>query len=76
MIREERVYIGRAIEVVIGKRQGPRTDVEHVENIPQVAGEKSRTTPTFVEYDGDPWAYAWDANGNRRDLSQDQRYLL
>lgn len=40
---EERVYIGRAIEVVIGKRQGQRTDLEHVENIPQVVGEKSRT---------------------------------
>ena len=32
--------------------------------------------PRFVDYDGDPYLYAWDANGNRRDLGQDQRYLI
>ncbi len=32
--------------------------------------------PRFVDYDGDPSLYAWDANGNRRDLGQDQRYLI
>ena len=23
--------------------------------------------PRFTEYDGNPWAYAWDANGQRRE---------
>jgi hypothetical protein len=25
---------------------------------------------------GDPWAYAWSLNGQRRDLVQEQRYLI
>ena len=29
------------------------------------------------EYDGDPWAYVWSLNGERRDLATDeQRYLI
>lgn len=32
--------------------------------------------PTFAEFDGDPWAYVWSANGERRDLVHDQRYLI
>ena len=39
----ERVAIGRAIEAEIGKRQGRRTDLEPVENLPQVPhGTKTR----------------------------------
>lgn len=33
-------------------------------------------TPKFRTYDGDPWAYAWSLNGQRRDLVQEQRYLI
>ena len=36
---EERVYIGRAIEAEIGKRQGRRTDTELPENVPEVGTE-------------------------------------
>lgn len=32
--------------------------------------------PTTVEYRGNPWAYVWSANGERRDLNADQRYLI
>lgn len=39
----ERVAIGEAIEAELGNRQGQRTDMEPVENFPQVAlGEKTR----------------------------------
>jgi len=27
-------------------------------------------------YDGDPWAYVWSLNGERRDLVAEQRYLI
>jgi len=27
-------------------------------------------------YEGDPWAYAWSLNGERRDLVDEQRYLI
>jgi ParB-like chromosome segregation protein Spo0J len=33
-------------------------------------------TPSFTEYNGDPYAYVWTANGQRRDLGADQRYLV
>lgn len=29
--------------------------------------------PSTREYDGNPWTYVWSLNGQRRDLSQDQR---
>jgi N6-adenosine-specific RNA methylase IME4 len=33
--------------------------------------------PRFVHFDtGDPWAYVWSLNGERRDLTADQRYLI
>lgn len=32
--------------------------------------------PRFKTIDGDPFAYAWMANGERRDLVADQRYLI
>jgi N6-adenosine-specific RNA methylase IME4 len=33
--------------------------------------------PRTEEYDGNPWQYVWDLNGNRRDLQSDeQRYLI
>jgi hypothetical protein len=32
--------------------------------------------PTTKDFDGDPWAYVWSLNGQRRDLVQDQRYLI
>jgi N6-adenosine-specific RNA methylase IME4 len=32
--------------------------------------------PLTRNYDGDPWAYAWSLNGQRRDLVQEQRYLI
>ena len=32
--------------------------------------------PQCIDYVGDPFAYAWSANGQRRDLVQDQRYLI
>jgi hypothetical protein len=28
------------------------------------------------QYDGDPWAYVWSLNGERRDLVNEQRYLI
>jgi N6-adenosine-specific RNA methylase IME4 len=33
-------------------------------------------TPKTRNYDGDPWAYAWSLNGERRDLVAEQRYLI
>ena len=32
--------------------------------------------PATREYSGDPWQYAWSLNGNRRDLIDEQRYLI
>jgi hypothetical protein len=31
--------------------------------------------PRFTEFDGNPWDYAWSLNGQRRDLSDEVRYL-
>ncbi|MFO7785245.1 MAG: ParB/RepB/Spo0J family partition protein [Desulfatiglandales bacterium] len=33
-------------------------------------------TPKTRSYEGDPWAYAWSLNGQRRDLVDEQRYLI
>jgi N6-adenosine-specific RNA methylase IME4 len=33
-------------------------------------------TPTFVTFDGNPWEHAWTLNGIRRDLVDEQRYLI
>lgn len=33
-------------------------------------------TPTVREFTGDPWAFAWSANGARRDLGEMQRALI
>lgn len=35
-------------------------------------GIQARTRP----FDGDPWAYVWSLNGQRRDLVDEQRYLI
>ena len=32
--------------------------------------------PSTREHDGDPWAYVWSLNGQRRDLVAEQRYLI
>ena len=32
--------------------------------------------PKTEMFDGDPWAYVWSLNGERRDLVADQRYLI
>ena len=32
--------------------------------------------PKFREYNGNPWNYVWSLNGQRRDLTADQRYLI
>jgi len=32
--------------------------------------------PITREYTGDPWAYVWSLNGQRRDLVAEQRYLI
>lgn len=32
--------------------------------------------PRFSVFEGDPFAYVWTANGQRRDIGQDQRYLI
>lgn len=32
-------------------------------------------SPRTRVHDGDPWLYAWDLNGNRRDINDDQRFL-
>jgi N6-adenosine-specific RNA methylase IME4 len=32
--------------------------------------------PQFENCDGDPWAYVWSLNGERRDLVDEQRYLI
>ena len=33
-------------------------------------------TPRTEQYSGDPWAFVWSLNGLRRDLLDEQRYLL
>lgn len=37
------------------------------------ACEQLGITPATTEFTGDPWAYVWSLNGQRRDLSADQR---
>jgi N6-adenosine-specific RNA methylase IME4 len=32
--------------------------------------------PKIRSFDGDPWAYVWSLNGERRDLVAEQRYLI
>lgn len=32
--------------------------------------------PKTKNFDGDPWAFVWSLNGQRRDLVQEQRYLI
>lgn len=32
--------------------------------------------PPTKQFTGDPWAYVWSLNGERRDLNADQRYLI
>lgn len=32
--------------------------------------------PKTRQYEGDPWAYVWSLNGERRDLVAEQRYLI
>ena len=32
--------------------------------------------PKTKDFDGDPWAYVWSLNGERRDLVAEQRYLI
>jgi len=32
--------------------------------------------PKTRNYNGDPWAYVWSMNGERRDLVAEQRYLI
>jgi N6-adenosine-specific RNA methylase IME4 len=32
--------------------------------------------PATKNFEGDPWAYVWSLNGQRRDLVQEQRYLI
>lgn len=33
-------------------------------------------SPATKNFDGDPWAFVWSLNGQRRDLVQEQRYLI
>jgi len=40
------------------------------------ACEKAGIAPRFRQHVGDPYDYVWSANGQRRDLGQDQRYLI
>jgi len=40
------------------------------------ACQEAGIEPKTREYKGDPWCYAWSLNGQRRDLGQDQRYLI
>jgi N6-adenosine-specific RNA methylase IME4 len=35
-----------------------------------------RVVPVTKDFTGDPWAYAWSMNGTRRDLVDEQRYLI
>jgi hypothetical protein len=41
-----------------------------------LACQKAKIEPAFIDYVGDPFAYAWSSNGQRRDLVADQRYLI
>jgi len=40
------------------------------------ACRKIGVEPKYIQYDGDPWAYVWSLNGTRRDLVDEQRYLI
>jgi DNA modification methylase len=40
------------------------------------ACEELGITPETKTFDGDPWAYVWSLNGERRDLNDDCRYLI
>ncbi|GIW56251.1 MAG: hypothetical protein KatS3mg082_2655 [Nitrospiraceae bacterium] len=54
----ERVAIGQAIEAEIGKRQGQRTDLEPVEDLPQVPpGTKTREIAATKAGFGNPRTY-------------------
>ena len=41
-----------------------------------MACESLGITLETVEFSGDPWAYSWSANGQRRDLVAEQRHLI
>jgi hypothetical protein len=42
-----------------------------------LACEKLNRTPETIEFKGgDPWAFVWSLNGQRRDLVELQRYLI
>jgi len=40
------------------------------------ACEMAGVEPRFESFEGDPWRYAWDANGERRDLDAAQRAAI
>ena len=40
------------------------------------ACEELGVKPRFQTFEGDPWAYVWSLNGQRRDLVAEQRYLI
>ena len=40
------------------------------------ACQELEITPQTKDFDGDPWAYVWSLNGQRRDLVQEQRYQV
>lgn len=40
------------------------------------ACQKLNIEPVTTQFDGDPWAYVWSVNGSRRDLVDEQRYLI
>lgn len=40
------------------------------------ACRKLGITPKTRDFDGDPWGYVWSLNGQRRDLVEEQRYLI
>ena len=41
-----------------------------------LACEQAGIDLATISFEGDPWAYAWSLNGQRRDLADEQRYLL
>lgn len=42
----------------------------------QKACDELGIQPDYDMYEGDPYAYVWSLNGNRRDLVKEQRYLI
>jgi N6-adenosine-specific RNA methylase IME4 len=38
--------------------------------------QELKIEPRLEDFEGDPWAYVWSLNGQRRDLVADQRYLI